>query len=1217
MKEFDSCTCPLSGVHMVEAAAGTGKTYNIQNLVLRLLLEYPLHSEESKITVGQILVVTFTNAATAELRTRIRSILQYAQWELTGCDYPQAARESGRIRRILAHVREFLGREGAEEEEINAALKERIRNALTDFDSSAVSTIHGFCQTVLTENAFQSGVLFNTRIEQHPEELIHDMLMDFYRSEFYGGGTDEALFRGQLREALGIMPDDYADRVEERRKHPDMKYRTDSAVQFPYELAPAEAEIKKLFGETLRTFDPGLLENWPAMKAGTPYTENGRREAAEILSGDDTVRKLKTLALYAPERISEFVPVRARADFERITGQDFFIKNALLQKKTAVFRQVLERAAVEYALRKFEKQKLRDNFQTFDDLLQQIQKKSRDEQFCLTMRKRFKAAIVDEFQDTDPVQYEIFRNIFFSSSLFMVGDPRQAIYGFRGGDIAAYRHAGEELAAANGTKSGLLRNFRSSEPMINAVNKIFCRSENGCENLFAFADSSIVLDRISAGESDGEKISGYSVNGAEVKNPLRITKCSLKQSEVYDLCVRQIVSMLNDRSPASCAELPGRGKPGILPGDIAILTASNRQAAEIKRKLAEYNVPAVVRKNASVFDSFMASELETVLKAVANPTDREQLLRALNSAVFGSSIEELAVCRQNNISPDRGGGADFTAVMQENFSRLKKCWTEESFSVMFQALLNTRRQDNNDVRSGVLAGENGGRNLTDLLQLRDLLAAESRQRRLSVAGVLNFLEKQRSGRLRNRSEEYETMLETDRAAVTVMTVHSSKGLEFPFVFLPCLHSKCARVEDGLFHDPADGCITRDLTADNEHKKLVYAEEMQENLRLAYVAVTRAKYYCHIFWGGRSKHSALDWLFRMRKIAELPPPEDMHGALDGSKEDPLAAIPAEWLADCDTIPQNVPPYIPADADYPELNCRKFERSIDKSRGIASYSALTTSSEGGGRDYDAAATQDEDEKPPEGIFTVPRSAVLGNAWHEIFEKLDFQQYDFMNVLEELTGKSLDRFGITGPHDAEERRRLVALSVQMVKNVLEAPLPEAAPGFTLSGLSREHRLSELEFHFGIRNKFALPEVKSVLNDYVREKFGNVSWELQRKTVSGFLKGFIDLIFYCNGKFFIADWKSNSIGCVMDNFHRDGLRREVFSHLYFLQYLIYSVALIKFLKQKLHRSEFTPDDYEKYYGGVYYFFVRGVSPGEPSRGVWHDRPGFELLKKLESVIG
>ncbi len=1189
---LDSTTCPLNGVCMIEAAAGTGKTYNIQNLVLRLILE-------QDIPISGILVVTFTEAATAELRSRIRDMLRNALDYATGIEIPE--KERPRIQAIMEHAARNASGE---------TLARRLKNAFIDFDSSTISTIHGFCQRMLTENAFESGLLFNTVIRKDEDEIILDLLTDFYRKEFYA--PDRGELRAALQDYTRFTPDLHFRTICALLSRPELRIRT--RARKPCDTSPIMERISGLLDETAALLEPGLLTGFGEIMKKGYYPEDCAEAERLLLSWKkrgSLYQVPATLARFATEQLRQNVKVKFRIQLEDHLKHPFFTKNDELHTELQAYSDTILFAALEYVKHEFERKKRRDNFQTFDDLLRRVHDGILDENGLLApaIRKKYKAAVVDEFQDTDPVQYDIFHRLFAcrqEPALFMVGDPRQAIYAFRGGDIATYRKAEREcLALHNGRKYGLIQNFRSSAPVIRAVNAVFH------DHPFPFADPNITFAEIQApADSSGKQRAGILRHDKEVSAPLRFTWLPADAKEptpaqladrTIRLCARQIRKMLDD--PA--IRLPDRESQGVAPGDFAVLVFTATESRRVQEALAEYHIPSVIAKSGNVFDSVAAEELETVLSAIAAPADARLAIRAMNTDLIGYEIPELV-----EMHLDGGGIPEDVPLdgIQEKFGSLLKRWENASFVEMFHDLL-----EEFNVRERILKKNLGERKLTDLLHLREILHNEISTRRLSVPGTLSFLKRQRSGRMRDKKEEYEILLETDRAAVTIMTVHKSKGLEFPLVLLPTLFTWNAEKFAENYHLP-DGSIERDFTGSPESEALASAERLQELLRLAYVAITRAKYYCHIYWGAcQSRTSALDWLFRMRTLSALPEPGELRNRLNLSQESALNSIPPDWLTEPVPETEFLPPYTGKQEEAESLSLPDWNGKIDYAWHITSYSGLTPHGGDAPSDYDS----EEEDAPPEhkmtGIFSIPGGAQTGNAWHEILERVDFTDHE--KRLNELIEEKLSLCGLLRDDARKEER--IALTAEMIGNVLAAPLTDAdGQCFTLSEIPPEDRISEMEFHYRFRKGFRVDQLRTVLEPYIGEKLGEAAWDSLHGFISGgFLNGFIDLVFRLRGRFYIIDWKSNRLGGTPQSFLREGIHSAMLKHFYFLQYLIYSVALVKFLRLK--NGTFTEQDHEKYFGGVYYLFLRGVTPEKPGSGIYRDRPPFALLMQLEQLIG
>lgn len=1160
----------LDGWNLIEAAAGTGKTYTIQNLAVRFLLE-------RRLPIRSLLVVTFTEAAAAELKERIRAVLGTMLDAATGAE-PAPERE----RLLLERAAEA----GVPREACAGLLK----NALSSFDDAAISTIHGFCARVLGENAFESGVLFRSELVKDTSGMIAELGMDFYRRIFYAPGPK---LRNAMAEAAGITPESLTGPAKLKAAHPELVIRTPLAgTEEEAELILREAEsiISELQNADLAG---ALAEAAPYLnKLGNFAAADAPAAAEAALREPDTAEALKCLSglglsvleTKVKKRLKGTTPEEVKA---RLAAGPFRLADRLAEL-VRDYGNALKLAAAAFIRHGFEQRRKRENFQTFNDLLQEVHHAlhAASSPLPAVLRQRYPVGIVDEFQDTDPVQYEIFTSIFRppEGTLYMVGDPRQAIYAFRGGDIAVYRRAVRELEAAGGRKYTLTANYRSAAAMIADVNTLFHRHAD------PFADPSITFPEVRAPEPAPALLR----NGVPEAHPLRIIRLpDANEAECRSRTARAVLELLSDPSLA----LPGRGESGIRPRDIAILVLRGYEAELLAAELHALHIPAVFTRTGNIFGSEDARELLTVLRAVAS-NDVRRLPNLLATPIGGMPVAAIA-----ELQTERGERE--LAEEQTKLRELQTIWENGSFIEFFNALLTARQ-----VRKRYPALPRGERKLTNLLQLGDLLEQESARRGLSPAGVADFLAERIADPDKGDGEEYQQLLETDREAVTLMTIHGSKGLEFPIVLLPGLHLGDAEKRAELFHN-AGGKLEYDLTDSPEGRRKAQDERLQELLRLAYVAVTRAKHHCRIFWGKGPKATAPDWLFRMREA----------GARGTSPVQALLAdppepqIPAELL-DPETAPEPPPFYRQDPGATLELELPPVRLGIDSGWQFVSYSSLSPQ---GGADtpYDYDEKEQEPgtpgEPPDGGIFAVRGGAAAGNAWHRIFELADFSAGE--EELRALALPQLTDFGLLrGGEDPEEKLKL---TVRMAQDVFRSPLRGAdGVAFRLAEVPRRERLSELEFAYRFRSGFTTKQLRRLLERYAAERFGLSEWPVWNRTVSGgCLNGFIDLFFRHHGRYFILDWKSNRLGGRSANFLPERLPAAMAGSFYFLQYLIYTVAAVKYLRMRLGR--FDEAEYESLFGGVFYLFVRGVSPDHPGRGVFHDKPPYELVRQLEELIG
>ena len=1204
----------LQGFALIEASAGTGKTYTIQNLYLRLIagwMDDP-GAEERCLSVASILVMTYTVAATEELKARIRKILMLGSLYFENPSVLNAE-DFARMDELLRESRGCL-LPGQTQEERDRTIRSRIRSALLAFDDAAIYTIHGFCQRLLSQYAFESGILFNTEVRTDVEPMVRGLLDDYLRRFCYPAdrplyaalkrGVPASLSEGrQLTLTLNLIT------------RPGLRVVGAGELSLPETCRKMEEILTSLKNEYPQGWPEYPVRDAPSCKEHEQLLTEWVREkcAAEtssevldfLLSWDRQLTRLNS-----DEKVSEETAALLNSRFAWLCRD---LGNCCRNYSAAVSYD-----AALYVKEEFKRLKQRENFHTYDDLLNRVLDAIRESSNPLRnlVRKQYQAAIVDEFQDTDPVQYEIFQRIFGHPEtghiLFFVGDPKQAIYGFRGGDIATYRTA-REFVQRYGREYTLRRNFRSAEKLLAAVNDIFEKSPHNQSSSgeTVFADDAIRFVPVIAGRKGPGLLNS---SGEEDARPFQF--CWLVPPEDGGLptlnqmlalscraCAEDIVELLHSdkRNPETGQRLR--------PCDIAVLVPDNGDARLMRDELKKRNVPCVIPRSENVFQSAAAKYLKTLFSALLNPADSSLVSEAMLTPVLGFTLDDLIGI---HASCSRPGSADRLTEIQEKMILLAGIWRRKSFLSMFQEMLRLF-----EVRSTLLRRTGGERILTDLLQLRDLIQLKIMETGLSASGVLNFLAAQEND---SDSEEKETLMETDRAAVVITTIHSSKGLEYPVVMLPAMFKKTflyapGRVE--CYHDDRRNLILN-LSPDSAAQKLIEREKKQELMRLLYVALTRAEYSCSLYWGliqgksdnGLHDQTALDWLFPGISARDFRHLQQEIPQLEKCGRRVIAADQIQCTR-----------WVPETGPRENLILRKWHGSIDSDFQFASFTAWTGGAAGSEdeRDYDGMDSDNRVEKPV-GIFKIPSGAQTGNAWHDIMEEIDFTSFDPVGD-RDFIARKLEVFGVLNRTlPPETRREYIDLTLQMISSLLNTPLRNADGNlFALKQISRRERLSELKFNYRFRHSFRTVQLIPEIAAYVKRVFGLEESEINLRdlTVSGgYLNGAIDLLFRQDGKLYIADWKSNRINGQPDGFDASGLVPEMAAHSYYLQYLIYTVALLKYLTLHLGHPA-TEKEYDQLFGGVYYLFMRGADPLKPRRGVFYTRPSFALICSLEHWIG
>lgn len=1181
---------PLDGINLVEAAAGTGKTYNIETLVLRLLLERQL-------PITSLLVVTFTEAAAAELRTRIRKLLLNCFDVIANNQPCQDDRIPRQLRRAEADGTDPLP---------------LIRRALTDFDDAVISTIHGFCTRVLNENAFESGVRFHSNVESDCDAMIRQCALDFYRKNFYH--PKHAALVTALGENLKLTLKSLEQVAGHRLKRESLTYCSVVPLREGETLEELLDELVRLLND-VRSFPEHLPVESCAEFLNKPFrvedfTEYNRILAAFRQTGEISPPLLETILIFRRDSIEEKLKKRGGQPGRLAAALDTPEMHKLdeLARTIQRFKTLFLQTGAEFAARRVEELKREHNTITFDDMPRLVRDALEEPGSPLLrqLRAKFTAGIIDEFQDTDPVQYRLFQKLFIEAepqkTLFLVGDPRQAIYFFRGGDLQTYLRAREDVAPDR--VYSLDTNYRSSPGMIRAVNRIFGKVHNAP---FAVAPELLTLPEIHA--------PGGQEENPEPLSPLRICRAPELNAENWPkYCAEATVRLLNDPAVTIPDPAGEQEKRQLLPADIAILIRNRFEAAAITLALRNRGIPCVFTRSSSIYSSQEAKELLTFLQGVADAGNPRLIMNALTTPLGDGSVSLLLQLNQPEGEPRR-------LELQKKFRELADCWCRESFLKMFNDLL---RKFN--VAQRLLARAGGERQLSNFLQLGDLLQQESFRRGLGMNALLRFL----AGKIADPGEkqppdEELQQLETERSAVKLMTLHGSKGLEFPVVLLPTLWL-CRATQDRMPRSPyhnRQGELEYDLWDSAEAKRTEKNERMQEQLRLAYVALTRAKYRCVLFSGSSSprqkEDSPVEWLFRM-KDAGAGELEDTAEATNARRTMPME-IPPEMAEPLPPLTGAV--HHPAVEPPPKLVLPVWKNAITTNWLCASYSKLKPADdtpvpplESPVADYDDELPGEADtDEPPDapGPFLLPGGKEAGNAIHKTLELLDF-----------AAGREAVRCAVTPQleihgllRDSSRRNTMIDAATELICNTLHSPLPAGdGSSFTLSEVPQEKRISELEFTYSFHRVFTTSDLKRLLSGFLRERFGTVEYPEWERTVSGgFLNGLIDLVFEHRGRFYIVDWKTNRAGNDLANFTPERLRNEMWHTFYFMQYLIYTVAWVKYLRHRL--GTFDEAEYRDRFGGVFYLFLRGLSPEVPGRGVYFDKPEFRLIRELEAVIG
>jgi exodeoxyribonuclease V beta subunit len=1214
MQRLDIASFPLNGLRLIEASAGTGKTWTIAALYLRQLLERQL-------PVDQLLVVTFTEAATQELRGRIRQRLHEAEAAVAGADADPA------LDFLLAPRRG------------DKAVQQQLRDAVTRMDEAAIFTIHGFCQRMLTVAAFESGNLFQAEFVTDEQELRLQAVRDFWRRQV--AAATPAASAWVLAQWKG--PEVLLDTLKPLL-----------GAELPQlQPQPGENELTALQQQCEQHFAQ-LQAQWRAER----HVISSLLCDSPLLSRDKSkgFAQARLDALFTwLDTVSELAqpPLPLPADFVLLTQGK--LNDPALHKKTEakkgtaapqhpcfVLAEGLYRSAAAYdrlrraqflqqaalALRETVAQRKREErILFFDDLLGRLDAAlagAGGEALAQRIRQLYPVAMIDEFQDTDSMQYRIFRRVYLDApdtALYLIGDPKQAIYGFRGGDIFTYMRARRDTDAANAHFT-LDVNHRSHSALVAGVNALF--SHNPAPFLYP-GDIEFQPVR-AAGRADAEVL----LIDGQPQRPLRcwlvddvplagrsgwISK-EQGRAVVAASCAAEVARLLNlGREGRACI-----GARKVQARDIALLVRDRFDAAALRSELAARGIGSVYISRDSVFATQEAEELLRLLRAVLEPASAALLRAALATRLLGATAAEIHALGDDEAAWD---------AKLQTFQDYRREWLRNGFMHLFRRLLHGE-----GIAARLRGLPDGERRLTNLLQLAEL-AQQASLARPGPEPLLRWLADAVATPDGN-NEAQQLRLESDENLVQIVTIHKSKGLQYEIVFLPFPWvSRSSRREPDvlLFNDETVAGQPRcaDLGSEQRDAARAQAEKQQlaEDLRLLYVALTRARQFCCFSWGRFSgaEASALAWLLHPPPQPDLAAPRSLLAALDyPALEAALQQHPAVQQELMQLLPlPAAETVLPAQSGTATvLRALPFAADTRVRLQLTSFSSLVQGTAAAWQvelpDHDQSlALQDSTLAEEPGVvlqpaladnlavpsgrdirFAFPRGARSGQLMHSIFERIDFARADAAS-LQPLVAAALEQQGLS----LQWQDGLV----RWISELLDTPL-DADQGFCLRQLPAQRRLVELGFHFPLQQLQA-----RALNALLRRSRGpgRAAPALDFVQLSGMMKGFIDLVFEHEGRFFVLDYKSNYLGERWQDYAAAALPAALDTHHYDLQYLIYLVALQRYLKLRLRDY-----DYERHIGGVYYLFLRGMHPQQGNAcGVFAARPEQALIDELDRLFG
>ena len=1256
---FEANTFPLDpGLRLLEASAGTGKTFALAQLVLRFI-------SEAELRLQQLLVVTFTEAAAAELRDRIGRRLQAA---LAGLEDP-----------VLEAPDPVLAAWLEQQRPNGEPLRARLLLALEELDSADITTIHGFCRRTLQRQALEAAQPPGLQLDSDSSVLVQQIAHDYWQQQVLD--LPPPLLSGLQAAVSG--PEDLADLL--------LRLDGDPALQLdplPEDLdldQPLAGQLQERWSGAWRQ----LLEQFQsrgealeqAFRSSAAQWRSQGAKGSKIYTPKPSKNRVAVLGAWLagqPEP-GDYGAVMAKQGAAELLHTYFhpgaFLKEARVWEGSAdgtgggpslPERPLLEAVAevvdgpaealllhaAHWGRRELRLRRQRSGRLGFSQLLEGLDPGEQPSTPLLeAVAQRYAVALIDEFQDTDPIQWRILSRAFRPEShrLVIVGDPKQAIYRFRGGELATYLKARSAAASAGGI-SALTANFRSAPPLIAALNGLMApglrRSGLAVPAVQAQA-SCTALDL----EGDGLALELLWLGGERAAGEKAPSRTALERE-------------LPVRIAAYTARLLERGEAhGLSPDDVCLLVSTHQQAEDLRSALARRGIASRLVSQGDVFASHGANVLQRLLDALAAPGDGRRLRLLAATPLLGWTAASIA-----------GADAERWAALSGRLAQLAGQLPWRGLLGVLGSLMESE---------GIARLSLEGRLLADLQQCAELVQERLHSDRLGATAAADWLRRLRLEEERTVPDSHQPNSDVVDAAVAVVTVHRSKGLEYPVVICPYLWQAPkaragGRPRPGVRWQPPDGEGPRlDLHRNSQWgpghgaRQQQHRAELEEKERLAYVAATRAQRLLVLVWGpaeGQQGNPLHPWLFSA--MAPPSPEDDPYTASSDAdwrqrleeeierrqlplrlRELPAAATeePASGGGPAAIAPEARDEAAAAPEAAMDLGCGPVpQRAFDASWGRSSYSSWTHAGRETnpialeeGRETDARAV--ELEAPAEGpseqgegegdghwpddgpLARFPRGSQAGDCLHRILEQLDYEQP--LERQRELCRAELRRAGIGDEH-------LEGLEAGL-ERLRQLPLGGELGALRLADLSRRQRLNEMNFDLPLAPVRAAG-LAAAFRAHPGGAFGAAyAGQLAALPVAsrGFLTGSIDLVFRCGQRWWVLDWKSNWLGerdregqplrCGPLHYDQASLRQLMATNHYPLQAHLYLVALHRYLRWRL------PDyDPSHHLGGYLYVFLRGVPelngmqenpaaaalPVTP--GLFQERPPLQRLLALDQLL-
>ncbi|MBC9229867.1 UvrD-helicase domain-containing protein [bacterium SPL81] len=1214
------CDIQFEGLHLIEASAGTGKTYTLSSLMVRIFLE--------KYLPNQVIATTFTRAAAAELKSRIRARLievqQYLEPMRTVLEsdiYIRAAQESDPLKQHL--LKTFAPR--------IAYACERLKLVIDQLDELFVGTLDSFSQKLLREFAFESGKIERAQITEdakaYTRQLIHDVLREWIQSQpqhvidaLYSVGALKSVdhFVGMVESSLNFssaqfkLPDMPVIELAQLQQWQQQAQQIDlSALAEYFNLDGAyyshingtsfrNNAFNKLFCESLPQLLKALADP-QNVQVFDGYLSDARETVFKFLDKLDSQKIFKK----CPAEVSDgfyqhptILHIQKLCHSVKETQQQF--------EQLQVYLKAYLCIEVKKRLPQVLQQKGETTFAQQIKTLSEALKGEQGQRFAVFVQARYPLILVDEFQDTNQDQDDMLATIwrhpqrYQKGCMIMVGDRKQAIYGFRGGDMLTFLNAYQDIMSKQGREYKLIHNHRSVKELVEVVDVLFQRQMDFGEQ--------VVYDPIQAGSRPHPAL----IENGQL-NPAPLRWLQLQDGNEQATQVAWKIQSLLNQAHLQQLYLDGENHQVIAEDDIAVLSRSHRQLDEVQYALERLGIRVNRPSKRSVFDSKIAQDVGALLTALLHPFDEAKLKRALLSRLFGFDLSTLIELEQS---------AEGLSHYIQQFDDIREMWLNQGFLAAWQRCLNQF-----EIWQQLVAtqSKDNERAVVNLRHLTDILSQHSEH----VQGIHNlyhwYLKQLHSPS--DREWELEHKLSSE-AGVQLMTIHQSKGLEFKIVFLLGANKAFSEMQKTLnfstteIQIPETGQTRTQRVVAIADKKFLQQTELDqhqqraqaEQNRLWYVALTRASHRVYAIFepekGDKNKLSGLAFWKNQGDVFQHP----------YSVEDHLLLERPASLRTQETQPKRL------------LAAKPLPTQRFYARGKTSFSYLAQHLKHKANRLDRLANVDQqfDQAEDEiNLLTVesvavsepiawikqyfPKGILAGNFLHEIFEQIDFQHPEtwieeirrrFKNTYQALWVVLLEQYRQHFPEQENAEQQLYQWIALWLADVLQTPLNQ---DFQLQQLVSGQYLSECPFYLALSDRvLAMQRVQQLFEEYDIQMPEFIDAKSAR-----YLNGSIDLVYFDGQRYHIADYKSNYLGENQADYQSTHIAESMSLSSYWLQAALYLVALHRYLSVKLQNYRI-----DQHLGGASYLYLRGMN-GHADQGYFYWKPEDEFILRLDAILG